>query len=124
MSFSSLVTDSAPFRRLLFADLPAEWQAGPSRELVETVARDHGVPPHRIGWWVAVELPDVRGSWCYERWWVDLEREPSELLVFICANSDFRGLSSEAERLARYPSAFLHEDSLRAARHRWTATWF
>ena len=44
MSFNSLVPDSALFRRLLFSDLPAEWQAGRSRELVEIVARDHGVP--------------------------------------------------------------------------------
>ena len=91
---------TAPFKRLLWDDLPEEWRAPVPAEALADCASRMGVPS--VFAVVCVELPDFPWAWHYERWARQPVREACRagdpLPIVVVARTDFRNPAEEAER--------------------------
>ena len=91
---------TAPFKRLLWDDLPEEWRAPVPAEALADCASRMGVPS--VFAVVCVELPDFPWAWHYERWARQPVREACRagdpLPIVVVARADFRNPAEEAER--------------------------
>ena len=91
---------TAPFKRLLWDDLPEEWRAPVPAEALADCASRMGVPSVLAV--VCVELPDFPRARHYERWARQPIREACRtgdpLPIVVVARADFRNPAEEAER--------------------------